>query len=206
MVNRRDFLVTGFAAASALSIGNAADVPAQPAAQTGFGSAPRLRLYKVIYDERFADGAAFGTEATRIGLASHAIAGDVTAVWYHDLYPRWQREAVAIAGLTAHGPIFCLERLAWDFGMRVVFRAEHRTPRPGSVEHVLSGPPTMLQWAPALVGAGAAWASRMASLVYSCPERPVLAAMQTATVRSFEGVVQRPEPLVSWIVAPVQRA
>jgi hypothetical protein len=37
----------------------------------------------------------------------------------------WTKQPVAIAGLTAHGPLFCLERLAWDHGMRVVFRAEH---------------------------------------------------------------------------------
>jgi hypothetical protein len=26
--------------------------------------------------------------------------------------------------LTAHGPLFCLERLAWDHGMRVIARVE----------------------------------------------------------------------------------
>jgi hypothetical protein len=54
----------------------------------------------------------------------HGFDGDITNIWYHDLQPRWQKAPAAIAGLTAHGALFCLERLAWDVGMRVVARAE----------------------------------------------------------------------------------
>ena len=54
----------------------------------------------------------------------HGIRGDITDLWFHDLDPQWKKQPVAIAGLTAHGPLFCLERLAWDHGMRVVSRVE----------------------------------------------------------------------------------
>jgi hypothetical protein len=81
-------------------------------------------LYKVIYDRRFAASVTYGAVAARRGLSTHAINGDMTGIWYHDLHPRWKQGPAAIAGLTAHGPLFCLERLSWDFQMRVVFREE----------------------------------------------------------------------------------
>jgi hypothetical protein len=81
-------------------------------------------LYKVIYDERFPASVEFGREARDRGFAVHAIRGDMTDLWYHDLYPKWKAGPAAIAGLTAHGPLFCLERLSWDFGMRVSFREQ----------------------------------------------------------------------------------
>ena len=57
------------------------------------------------------------------------MAGDMTRFWYDDLYHRWRQAPVAIAGLTAHGALFCLERLAWEKRMRVVYRREH-SPEP----------------------------------------------------------------------------
>jgi len=86
---------------------------------------PPISLYKVIFDRRFPSSREFGAEARKLGLPVHEIEGDITDLWYHDLSLRWREEPVAIAGLTAHGPLFCLERLAWDHRMRVVFRARH---------------------------------------------------------------------------------
>ena len=54
----------------------------------------------------------------------------MTRLWFDDIYHRWKESPVAIAGLTAQGQLFCFERLAWDQGLRVVFRAEH-----GAMEH-----------------------------------------------------------------------
>ena len=48
----------------------------------------------------------------------------MTRFWYDDLYHRWREGPAAIAGLTAHGPLFCFEQLARDLRMRVVLRAE----------------------------------------------------------------------------------
>jgi hypothetical protein len=82
-------------------------------------------FYKVIVDERFPSSAAYGEEWRARGAAVHAIRGDITDLWFHDLDLRWKQQGpVAIAGLTAHGPLFCLERLAWDHAMRVVSRVE----------------------------------------------------------------------------------
>jgi hypothetical protein len=84
------------------------------------------QLYKVLFDQRFVESRDFGFEARSQGLSVQGFNGDITNVWYHDLHPRWKRSPAAIAGLTAHGALFCLERLAWDVGMRVTHRAEQR--------------------------------------------------------------------------------
>ena len=119
MVNRRDFFISGVAAAALPLFTGRAPPRSNPESKPGLGA---TSLYKVVYDERFPASVAYGHEAMRRGLAVQAIRGDITDFWYYDLYPQWGREPVAIAGLTAHGPIFCLERLSWDFGMRVAFR------------------------------------------------------------------------------------
>ncbi len=94
-------------------------------------------IYKVVSDVRFAESVAFGRQAEHLGTAVVRINGDITDFWFNDLSIRWKESKVAIAGLTAHGPIFCLERLAWDHGMRVVFREDLAGPQgpalPGDV-------------------------------------------------------------------------
>jgi len=126
MVNRRQFLASGIAVSALPVVAGVAPARVTAATLPEFGSTP---LYKVIYDQRFPASVAYGRDAERRGFAVHAIQGDITAVWYHDLYPRWKKRPVAIAGLTAQGPLFCLERLSWDFGMRVTLRED----RPGDL-------------------------------------------------------------------------
>ncbi len=47
--------------------------------------------------------------------------------------PPLEAGPAAIAGLTAHGALFCLERLGWDVGMRVATRARSRRATPHEV-------------------------------------------------------------------------
>jgi hypothetical protein len=120
MTNRREFLQAGIAAS------------VLPMAVSGRNLEPSARadgvtLHKVIFDERFPASVAFAEEWKDRGAAVHAIRGDITDLWFHDLDLQWKKRPVAIAGLTAHGPLFCLERLAWDHGMRVVYRTEQRS-------------------------------------------------------------------------------
>lgn len=117
MANRREFLQAGIAASL---------LPIAVAGRTLAASehADRVTFYKVIFDERFPASVAFGEEWKARGAAVHAIRGDITDLWFHDLDLQWKRQPVAIAGLTAHGPLFCLERLAWNHGMRVISRLE----------------------------------------------------------------------------------
>ena len=79
----------------------------------------------VVADARFAASRAFADEAGRKGQRVAWIAGDVTDI-YNDLDLLWRREKIAVAGFTAYGAFFCLERLAMDRGLRVTARREHR--------------------------------------------------------------------------------
>ena len=123
MINRRQVLQTGLAATSLPLVAGVSFAPLQAAHAKAL---EHPSLYRVLFDQRFAASRDFGREAQRRGQNVQGFHGDITNVWFHDLHPRWQQGAVAIAGLTAHGALFCLERLGWDVGMRVIHRAEQR--------------------------------------------------------------------------------
>jgi hypothetical protein len=117
MASRREFLQAGLAA-------SLLPVAASAGESTSEAPNPPVSFYKVIFDERFPASVAFGDKWKGRGPVVHAICGDITDLWFHDLDRQWKKRPVPIAGLTAHGPLFCLERLAWDHGMRVVSRVE----------------------------------------------------------------------------------
>lgn len=128
MLNRRAFLGRGAAGSlsAALAAGPlaqladaAASAPPARSAPDRAGERPRVPLHAVVFDERFAAARRFGAAARCEGLATHAIRGGVTRFWYSHLHPLWKRAPVPIAGLTAYGAMFCLERLCWDHGLRM---------------------------------------------------------------------------------------
>ena len=118
MASRREFIQAGFAATVLPMVVSAHEISQPPLFKP-------QSLYKVVFDQRFPASVAFAREMSQLGAPIHAIDGDITDLWFHDLHAAWKKQPVAIAGLTAHGALFCLERLAWDHGMRVVFREEH---------------------------------------------------------------------------------
>lgn len=118
--SRREFLQAGLVA-SVLPVTLSATGSAFPPPNA------RASFYKVIFDERFPASVLFGEGWKALGAPVHAIRGDITDLWFYDLDVQWKKRPVPIAGLTAHGPLFCLERLAWDHGMRVVTRVEQGT-------------------------------------------------------------------------------
>ena len=81
-------------------------------------------LYTVLCDERIAESVAFADEMSRRGMPVTRFRGDVSDFWYRDLSLRWKDDPVAIAGVTTHGPLFCLERWGWDHGLRVAHRQD----------------------------------------------------------------------------------
>lgn len=120
MTGRRQFLQIGLTA-------TAWPFVAQAAQAAGVGSRPGTPLLGVVYDTRFDESVAFARRSAMLGLRAHAIAGDMTHLWFDEIYHHWRQGPAALAGLTAHGPLFCFAELARDVGMRVVFRAEHRS-------------------------------------------------------------------------------
>ena len=198
MASRREFLQMGVAA---LAMPISAHAAVSEAASLYGPELSMIPLYKIVFDLRYAPSRAFAERAERLGVPTHAIKGDMTDFWYHDLYARWKQGPAAIAGMTARGAIFCLERLAWDQQMRVVFRADRRYLADDSVEHALSGPAPMLKEAVAL-GHEANWASRMANLVTRCPATRSLSSLANV-VGPTERHAEDPEHLISWVIAPI---
>jgi hypothetical protein len=79
-------------------------------------------LYKFIFDERFPTSVALARDVNGRGIRIHGIRGDVTALWYSDLYFRWKDGPAPIAGITTKDSLFCLELLARDASLRVTDR------------------------------------------------------------------------------------
>ena len=121
MTTRRDFLQLAFTAPL---------LPASlrlPVFESRTDSLPHAQLeslYTVLCDERFGESVAFAEEMSKHGTPVTRFRGDITEFWYRDLSQRWRVGPVAIAGVTTHGPLFCLERWGWDHGLRVARRED----------------------------------------------------------------------------------
>jgi hypothetical protein len=197
MLNRRTFLQAGvtavpLAAGATLALG---------AVQAKAGSVPAVPLHTVVYDERFADSIAFANEARWMGQRTSAIRGDITKLWYDDLYHAWQNGPVAIAGLTTQDAMFCLEIFGNDAGLRLLVKGEHRI-EAGRVEHRMNGPELALAGT-SLDKCGADWSGRMAQLLVGCPA--TREGRTEVTAVSAARPVNEPLTLVSWLLAPRQR-
>jgi hypothetical protein len=152
---------------------------------------------------------AFAERSAALGLRAHAIDGDMTRLWYDEIYHRWQQRPTALAGLTAHGPLFCFAELARDVGMRVVFRAEHRPTGGGAIAHTFTGPvPKLTAALTACDRPGSLWTA-MAEIVARCPSGRTEIAAAGRTV----GMARREErprdaglpdavTLYTWVIAP----
>jgi hypothetical protein len=198
MTNRREFLQIGVTA-------TAWPLVARAAQATGLDSAAEWTpLLAVVYDPRFAESATFGQRCARLGLETHAVdAGDMTRIWYERMHGQWQTSPVAIAGLTAHGPMFCFTELARDFRMRVVFRAEHRAAPDRGVSHTMTGPVSMLVEARSACVRGGSLGAAMADVVTRCPNGR--SEIVSASLTAGGAVPTGDDALYTWVIAPAVR-
>lgn len=162
----------------------------------------------VVYDTRFAESVAFARRSAALGLRTHPIAGDMTYLWYDGIYHHWKRGPKALAGLTAHGPMFCFAELARDVGMRVVFRAEHRPTGGGAVAHTFTGPVAMLSPALDACGRPSSLWTAMADVVTSCPSgrTEIGSAVRTAGGVPPDAAPADSTTLYTWVIAPAMKA
>ena len=117
MTNRRQFLQSGVAV-SALPL--ALDKLTGRPSGTGGPASDFVRLHKAIYDDRYVEGQRFADAMRGFGVPCRALEnGDVTAFWYEELDLLWRERQVAVAGWTQFGPMFVLERLAAERGLRM---------------------------------------------------------------------------------------
>jgi hypothetical protein len=177
MPSRREFIQCGLAA-SALAV---CPLPRGPV--------------KVVVDKTYPEAVAFGVEAVRQGATVHAVGGNAGGVWMNEIEPLWKRGPAVIAGLTGRASLFCLELLARDYGMGIVYRVEHS--RTG---HVITGPESLSEWNSPLSAAGTHWGTIAAAMAMSFPAG-------LAPSQRFELLDLAPEPsLFSWVIAPTRRA
>src|SRR5580658_1680092 len=98
-----------------------------------------VAFHRAVFDERFAECRGFAAELRSAGVFTSAIRGDVAGLWYHDLRLHLSESRLPFAGLTDRPALFCLEELARDVGMRVIFRADHITEQNGDTQHAAVG-------------------------------------------------------------------
>lgn len=206
MKTRREF-IQGTLTASVVS--TLTITPLETLASAPVGQTARMPFYAALFDRRFSDGTRFAATARRLGIATRPIAGDATGVWYSELHPRWKEAAVPIAGLTTYTPLFCLERLAWDHDMRVVYRASHRRRADGSMEHRLESAGQPSEMATATLSGLHSWPSEIAALITRIsplsPPLPLNLRKVTATTCVSRCAAPRDElreALYSWVIAP----
>jgi hypothetical protein len=113
MPNRREFLQAGIAA-SLLPL--LSSKPWSAAAPRDFDM--------VVFDQRFPKARDFALQAREAGLDCVAIEGDITHLYFHELSLRWNRGPTTITGLSTKASLFCLEMLARDRGMRLLYLAD----------------------------------------------------------------------------------
>ena len=116
MTSRREFLQAGLTGALVLGVAPGAwPEPHLPTVEP---------LYKLIFDERLPASGDLARQLAGADAPMHAIRGDVTSLWFHDLYFRWRKGPASIAGVTTRESLFCLEILARDSGLSVSTRQD----------------------------------------------------------------------------------
>jgi hypothetical protein len=114
MSRRREFIQRGLAASALI----ACPLTVHLALAESISGVP-YRPFKVVFDQTFAEGAAFGAEAVSRGARAHAVGSNAGVVWMNEIEPRWKRGPAVIAGLTGRASLFCLELLARDYRVEI---------------------------------------------------------------------------------------
>jgi hypothetical protein len=197
MTTRRQFIEGAIATAAGVAMlapGIAA--ARQPAAQ----AASRLRLGRVVFDERFAAARDFGDEAHKRSIPTRAIHGGVHDLWYDDLYYRWRDQRAPTAGMTDARTLFLLEMMASDARMRVVHRIHH-IDTGGALAHHIFGPLQQRgEWAARMSGGRADWARRAAGIVLAWPGSQPHTGNAGSDILAARGQALDGQTLVSWII------
>ncbi len=162
-------------------------------------------FFRVLFDNTSAEGEAFGAEAAARGASTRAVGIDLGSIWMHEIEPRWDQGPIAVAGLTHGAALFCLELLARDFRMGVVYRVRHDLNTDGRCRHSLTGPKQLSSWPDHLATAGRGWAGLSAALAMSCPS--ALSPGRDLDLVDLGGCSALAErSLFSWVIAAADGA
>jgi hypothetical protein len=161
-----------------------------------------MPLCAAVMDAASRDGQAFGQAAAARGLSVHAIGGDLADVYFGKLVPHWREHGPAsVGGLTGIAPLFCLERLAWDEDLRVVFLGRHEIAGDTRPRHVLHGPEAAVD---AFRAANRLFDWHVA-LSHALTQIPVAPPILRPLSAVRDAAIARDPALYSWVLAPVAR-
>ena len=121
MVDRRSFITSTVAFATAVAVGEAG--ARSNAAPSGDTLLVPTDSAVALVDRYLAGGAAFAAAAHARGLVTLEFTVDVARLWMHELEPRLRTAPTTIAGYTSAATWFCLDLLSRDFGARTVQHA-----------------------------------------------------------------------------------
>jgi hypothetical protein len=153
-----------------------------------------------IFDSRHPGARMFGLRAEHLGVPIRAIQGDITDLWLDELEGRWKSANAAIAGLTERPALFMLEQLGWDYGLRVVYQAEHEANDERSAQHHIVRS-SLSSLGRQLDAAGASWPAVLADQVLTAAEQ-VASPDVTPSGAAMAAYLHEPTKLYSWIIAP----
>lgn len=188
VVRRREVLIAA-ALAPALALSHGQSNAAASGAPSG--------VLGAIFDSRFPQSLAFAERAASLGIRPYGFAGEISTLWFDRLLPALRTSATPIVGLTSTGALFCFEQLAWDAGMRVRFRIDHRERGP-SVQHFASaGLPLALR--AKLKDADCSFGGRAADVALGC--KAAWGDCTHAIVPPADAFGS--QALVTWVIAPL---
>lgn len=195
-MNRRNFLKAGIVGSS-LPLLAQFDLAAVASTLSEWGG---LSPQAVVSDQRFASSRRYGAQAASSGVRHLPIHGDVTALW-ETLGREWRNGPTVLAGMTARQPLFCLEQLAHDHGLRVVLRIEHELAGNGLVRHRIQAPGAHLDALGELIAQQPDWSDRLARLSTACTWQRGRGACAERDIQTPQMSPRLDVPLVSWVIA-----
>jgi len=147
-----------------------------------------------VQDTRLEQSRAFSQRLAEHGVPIFSYTADPSRLWLGTLADQLHREPSVLTGLTGQGALFCLERWAWDLGMRVAMRVDHvETVARGFWHHATAADLTPI------AAAGAAFGGHMAELLLA--SRAIWSDHTHAAPPKVADMIG--EQLVSWIIAPL---
>lgn len=159
-------------------------------------------LKAILSDARYPVSSAFGAHARAMGIPHLTSKGDITAVWLKHLDPLWREGKASVMGLTTQDQLFCLERLAWDRGMKVLMRIEHQDMGRDGIAHRIEAPPLLAEKMVKAVQGNNLWPAELAILLGSCSSSQLIGSCTNREVSSKGNL---DEHLVTWVIAPANR-
>jgi hypothetical protein len=155
------------------------------------------RLARAVFDGRFAESVTFARELQGRGVATSAIS-DLAALWYQDLRSHLRSTSLPLAGLTDRAALFCLEELARDLHMKVVYRVDRTVLPEGRTSYDATGPAAAIEATRGL-GRHETFGQAMAELATRTDARKrggVAAQKRTGPSSARSGTA-----LVAWLIA-----